>query len=152
MAWDRTPNSRLQGEMFHYKENLFFGRRKDGGVRILRFPLGGNLVIPQGAADVEDPLANVDLTIDSDGWASIVAAVSAGGEIDERYYAAKAFHESKGKVSIAHPDQPESVSSSSSAPTRDEQDEVDDADDLANELNCDVCGGTMAAHLIGCDR
>lgn len=38
--------------------------------------------------------------ITADGWASVVASMSAGGEVDGRFYVAQAFHASTGPVKV----------------------------------------------------
>lgn len=85
--------------MFHWQNELFFGRRVDGSVRILKLP-----AVPSWEqwpkADDEYPEALFDQTIDADSWASIVASVSAGGELFNRFYAAHDFHASTGEVRI----------------------------------------------------
>jgi len=75
--------------MFHYKDNLFFGRRANGAVRVLRLP-----ATPVEPPRVDDPApeARFDFTIDPAGWASIVASVSARGEENGRFYMAQDFH------------------------------------------------------------
>ena len=96
--------------MFHYRDGLYFGRRADGSVRVVKFDADC------GSAPhvcwfhneraytepVKHPLADgefrsvrvlLDLTIPPDGWASIVASVSAGGERDGRFYEALRLHE-----------------------------------------------------------
>lgn len=61
--------------MYHWNNNWYFGRRKDGSVRIVR--------VQQRAwpeADGEFTNAEFDMTIDADSWASIVSSVSLKGE------------------------------------------------------------------------
>lgn len=92
--------------MFHWKNGVHFGRRRDGGVRILQFDgsvtesVGGYPVTADSELEGTVPKALVDFIIDSDSWASIVSSVSAGGEIDGRFYSAKQFHDSKGQIEI----------------------------------------------------
>lgn len=82
--------------MFHWQKNIFFGRRADGSVRILAFRSP-----PADFPDVEgEHDAAFDETIPVDQWASIIASVSAGSEIDNRFYAAKDFHKSVGPIQI----------------------------------------------------
>lgn len=83
--------------MFHLTDNLFFGRCPDGSVRVLKLPTA-----PKGypATSDEYPDAIFDVVIDPSGWASIIATVSAGGEEDLRFFAAKDFHASKGQIAV----------------------------------------------------
>lgn len=86
--------------MFHYKDNIFFGRKADGSVRIVAFnkpPATWPNV--DTVYDVE-AYARFDVTIDPDSWASIVSTVSLGNEIDGRFYSARKFHESTGPIEI----------------------------------------------------
>lgn len=96
--------------MFHYRDNLYFGRRADGAVRIVKFATDGG-VRPHACwfhneravtEQTEYPLADgefrsvqivLDLTIPAEHWASIVASVSAGGESSGRYHEARQLHE-----------------------------------------------------------
>ena len=75
--------------MFHYRDGLFFVRLEDGFVEIRKLERSG---------DTEIVLLSV--RIDPDGWASIVAAMSKGGEEHGRFYEAKKFHESEGEVKL----------------------------------------------------
>lgn len=84
--------------MIHWKENIFFGRREDGSVRILAFTSPPKFFpVADAIYDTTDASFSVcfDKTIDADSWASIVSSVSKGGEANGRFYTAKAFHESK---------------------------------------------------------
>ena len=79
--------------MFHYMNNLFFGRLADGSVRILKFHMDKKW--PEGESpkiDQRYPDSMIDLEIDPNGWASIVASVSKQGETGERFYRAEKFH------------------------------------------------------------
>jgi hypothetical protein len=40
------------------------------------------------------------VSVDADSWESIIASVSAGGELFNRFYAARDFHESTGEIRI----------------------------------------------------
>ena len=75
--------------MFHYHGGLSFGRLPDGSVLISKTELSGD-------AEIETFRA----IIDANGWASIVASVSNGGEANGRFYEAQKFHESEGKVKL----------------------------------------------------
>ena len=86
--------------MFHWRNNIYFGRKADGSVRILAFS-----VQPAEWPQADDPpsvLANTyfDVSVDADSWESIIASVSAGGELFNRFYAARDFHESTGEIRI----------------------------------------------------
>lgn len=63
---------------FHWKDNWFFERREDGAVRIYHLD--------------EHGIADEDIEIDADSWASIVASVSARGENAETFNEARQFH------------------------------------------------------------
>ncbi len=76
--------------MFHYRDNLFFGRNNNGSVRVLKLPnppAGG-----RASVDGCYPEAIYDISIDTHGWASIVASVSHAGEEGGRYNEARKFH------------------------------------------------------------
>mgnify|MGYP001566258056 CR=1 FL=1 len=75
--------------MFHVKDNLFFGRRLDGSVRVLKFALPPH---EYPLADGENSAATFDITIDTGSWGSVVSSVSAKGEEDGRWYEAMDFH------------------------------------------------------------
>lgn len=79
--------------MFHVADNLFFGRRPDGSVRILRFAAerrwdDGSFP----SLDQEYPEAVLDQTVSADVWASVIASVSAQGESAGRWGLARNFH------------------------------------------------------------
>ena len=86
--------------------SVYFQRLPDGGVEI-RATRMVPAAVPAGAADRWAQEVLWTHEIDASSWASIVSSVSAGGEVDYRFYAAQAFHESKGYVTIlatgAHP-------------------------------------------------
>lgn len=87
--------------MFHWKDNIFFGRKFDGSVRVIAFNKSpAQWPTVDTVYDVE-AYARFDITIEPDAWASIVASVSAGNEEHGRFYTAKAFHESVGPVELA---------------------------------------------------
>lgn len=97
--------------MFHDERNLFFGRCRDGAVRIVKFvtpngqaphamwkPKDGNMAPseypdPEGSFNSVDVL--LDLRIPAERWASIIASVSAKGEESGRYYEALKWHNDK---------------------------------------------------------
>lgn len=80
--------------MFHLKDNHYFGRKLDGSVRILRFSADATKFPPGEWPDADEPYpeALFDLTVEPDGWASIVASVSVYGEAGGRFYEARRFH------------------------------------------------------------
>lgn len=88
--------------MFHWTDNLFFGRRADGSVRVLKFK-NSPAEWPQSDFDYKTPggfagdAADVllDVIIPSDEWCSIIASVSAGGEVNNRFYLAQKWHNEK---------------------------------------------------------
>jgi hypothetical protein len=71
--------------MFHSKDGWFFGRAKDGGVRIVKALQCG----------LDRAVIEEEISIDADSWASIVASVSFCGETAETYKAALDFHSRK---------------------------------------------------------
>lgn len=77
--------------VFHWKDNLFFGRKADGSVRVLKFDLH-----PADWPRADEPgtpaPTMLDLTIPAAEWASIVSSVSKSGETSESYEAARALH------------------------------------------------------------
>ena len=76
--------------MFHWNENLFFGRMSTGAVRVLKFNS-----TPESFPEADGPLhkdAVLDVEIPTEQWASIVASVSAGGESSASYHAALGLH------------------------------------------------------------
>ena len=84
--------------MFHWKDNIFFGRTADDGARILAFSSPPeSFPVVDGIYDPTDSRypVTLDWTIPADHWASIVSSVSAGGEENGRFYTARAFHDSK---------------------------------------------------------
>ena len=76
--------------MFHWTDNLFFGRRADGSVRILKFT-NPPASFPQADAPLYQK-AELDKIIPSKEWVSIVSSVSNCGEAFN-YDLAKALHE-----------------------------------------------------------
>ena len=87
--------------MFHYQYQTYFGRRADGSVRIVHRVEG---VPPVYLVDADDSSHQADYdfdaTVDADGWASIVAAVSLGGANDGRTLAARQLHNTRGPVHV----------------------------------------------------
>ena len=69
-------------EGFHYKDGLFFKRNEDNSVTIKQ--------MKENHVDCKEVIFEV--TIDENGWASIIASVSKGGEIDGRFYKAIEWH------------------------------------------------------------
>lgn len=67
--------------MFHYKDGLFFGRNEDGSVKIRKM---------RDATGAAALVAEMD--IDPDGWASIVASVSAEVDMAVAQNAVREFH------------------------------------------------------------
>lgn len=81
--------------MFHYRDNLFFGRMSNGAVRMLKFASPPR-EFPQAdrgyMTEAGDDGVVLDAVIDSNSWGSVVASVSAGGEENGRYYEIMDFH------------------------------------------------------------
>ena len=75
--------------MFHYGNNLFFGRRADDSVRIVQLR-ETQQEYPSADATLEGTL--FDVTVDADSWGSIISSVSAKGEESGRWYEAMDFH------------------------------------------------------------
>lgn len=80
--------------MFHWKNEIFFGRRENGDVRIIKFK--------EHPIDWPDPEkiyhssdVDFDQTIPANSWGSIVASVSLLGEEGGRWYEAMNFHNGK---------------------------------------------------------
>lgn len=72
---------------FHYKEGWYFSRLEDGSVLIERESeqktwKGGRMA----------PLITARMVIDPDGWASVVASVSAPGDNAETFKSASELH------------------------------------------------------------
>lgn len=83
----------MNGSMFHTQDGLYFGRLPNGDVRIVK------------TDDNRDPESTdtqkiLDMVIPGNSWASVIASVSAGGEVDERWYPAVDFHNSTGKIKV----------------------------------------------------
>lgn len=83
--------------MYHVANNFFVGRHADNSVRMLKFDQTPDPYPHADAAEFYDlagrPLApRLDLTVDPETWASLVAGTSALGQNAERVAAARAFH------------------------------------------------------------
>lgn len=87
-----APKLKLGAKVFHERNNLFFGRKADGSVRILKFnsKRPANAEWPQVDKEYSD--AEFDVTIPGHGWCSVIASVSALGEEGGRFCTAKEFH------------------------------------------------------------
>jgi len=72
---------------FHSHSGWHWERAEDGSVNIYN----GDVLVHSESAD---------------SWASIVSSVSAGGEMDNRFYTAKDFHFSTGSVAVKTLSQP----------------------------------------------
>jgi hypothetical protein len=87
--------------MFHWKDGWFFNRADDGSVEIFHTTDGKE---PRPRVEgSRDTNVFVHLTIPADNWASIIASVSAGDEVDGRFYAARDFHASIGPLTVHEP-------------------------------------------------
>lgn len=80
--------------MFHWNNNLYFGRKSDGSVRVLKFK-GTPSEWPKVDREYEVPELELDVTIPPNEWASIVASCSAGGEHDGGWQRALNMHNGK---------------------------------------------------------
>lgn len=74
---------------FHWRDGLTFERMPDGAVKIIKRERSGDVEIP-----------TFEVVIDPDSWASIVASVSMGGEVNGRFHESRRFHESTGLVKL----------------------------------------------------
>ena len=74
---------------FHYRDGWKFRRMECGCVRVEKYK----------DAKCESPSVILDF-IDPDGWASIVASVSAGSEDNYRFFAFRELHDSVGEIKI----------------------------------------------------
>lgn len=81
MVWQRD------GAVWH--GGLYFERTADGAVKIVQQERSGDVALPL-----------FEVVVDADSWASIVASVSLGGEMDGRFYEAQRFHASSGQVTL----------------------------------------------------
>lgn len=70
---------------FHWKDNWYFMRLENGGVRIFH---------EENYVDQDTGIRESDvcLDIDPDSWASIMTSVSARGETGETFREAQEFH------------------------------------------------------------
>ncbi len=75
--------------MFSYKDGFFFGRMENGDVRILKLE-GKISEFPKVNGAYRESL--IDITIDVDGWKSIIVSVSASGETADKWNEAEIFH------------------------------------------------------------
>lgn len=91
--------------MFHQRDNLFFGRMQDGGVRIVKFSAPPHVTLLHGADAVTRPTDGphadgefrevkvlLDVRITADEWASIISSMSKAGEADGGFYRALDWH------------------------------------------------------------
>lgn len=77
--------------MFHWTDNLFFGRRQDGSVRVLKFGSDWRGGFPAADAPAY-PDAVIDKIVPAAEWASITSSVSRSGETSETYQRAVELH------------------------------------------------------------
>lgn len=78
--------------MFHAHSGLFFGRKANGDVRIIKLSDKGRVGEEWPKADGEYPDAELDITLQECSWCSAIASVCRDGETGETYEKAKAFH------------------------------------------------------------
>lgn len=78
--------------MFHVGNGIYFERQSNGDVRVVVRDEATHTKVLRDAI--------IKASGNDYGWCSVVADMSAGGEHDGRFYAAKAFHESTGKVEV----------------------------------------------------
>jgi hypothetical protein len=77
--------------MFHWQNEIFFGRRENGDVRVIKF-MKPPVEWPDAEREYKLSEAQFDFTIPADSWGSIVASVSHLGEQDRRWFKAMEFH------------------------------------------------------------
>ena len=81
--------------MYHLSDSLFFGRRSNGDVRVLKFAKWDfDVGFPR--VDGVYPDAILNLTIQPSHWASVVASVSEMGETGPQFRRALALHMEQG--------------------------------------------------------
>lgn len=79
--------------MFHQTNHLFFGRKNNGDVRILKLPYPNAGIDTFPTVDGDYPQAEFDVTIPKDRWVSAIASVGKPEiEIGEKYDLAKQIH------------------------------------------------------------
>lgn len=78
----------FDNEGFHWRDNIYWKRLGDGSVRIAFFGTRASGEVLDG--DDDEPVR--ELIIPPNEWASIVAAVSAGGETPEKYRSVSVLH------------------------------------------------------------
>jgi hypothetical protein len=83
--------------MFHLKDGWNFGRQDDGSVVIEH---RNYQIDAETGKYTQLYTVNTRLVVDADGWASVIASVSAGGEDHARFFAALEFHNSNGEIAI----------------------------------------------------
>jgi len=66
---------------FHWTNGTYFQRQRDGAVTVAKFVISH-----------DNSAKEWEFTIPADEWASIVASVSAKGEVDGRWQVAREFH------------------------------------------------------------
>lgn len=84
--------------MFHWRDNIYFGRTYDGSVRVVKLERTEQTTVWERSSGGMDPNGEIparyaiyDFVIPSHEWASIVASVSKQGET-ARYNDAAKFH------------------------------------------------------------
>lgn len=82
---------------FHTQKNLFFERLDNGGVRVTKYPDDTHWLAGDDRPS-NPPLFVQEL--DADTWCSVIASMSAGNELDLRFFAAREFHQSTGPIAV----------------------------------------------------
>ena len=82
--------------MFHWSDGWFFSRQPDGSVTM------EHRVYEDGLNELGERMYHYDVKVNipPNEWASIIASVSAGGEVDGRWQSAVEFHNSQGQIAI----------------------------------------------------
>lgn len=106
-AYERFKASQQAEEMrmFHWRDNLYFGRLPDGFVRVVKFSRPPHVMLwhneractvpteyPRADGEFYSVEVILDLRIPPQEWASIVASVSKLGESGGRQYKVLEFH------------------------------------------------------------
>lgn len=82
--------------MFHWKDGWFFARQDNGSVTM------EHRVYENAQNELGQQMYHYDVKVNipANEWASIIATVSAGDEVDGRWQSALDFHNSKGHIEV----------------------------------------------------
>jgi hypothetical protein len=105
----------MEAEMFHWKDNFYFGRLPDGFVRMVKFSASPQVMqwhnelvmkpteYPRVDGEFHSVEVVLDLRISPLEWASIIASMSRLGESDGRFQKALSFHNELPPASQGNP-------------------------------------------------